>query len=201
MDLNREHLRAMIFYDLKCGLTEQLSLERLQSALEDSAPSRATVFRWFKEFKIGRTNLEDDLRGGRPETAVTAENVWKSEMLVREDPRITYTNIEKILGISSGSVNTILHQHLGVRKLCCRWILRLLSGAEKQARVDWCREMLIRFENRTSRRVSEIVTGDETWIYQYDPESKKQSSVWVFAEGQLPTKLQRPRNVGKKNGS
>ncbi|XP_026329038.1 uncharacterized protein LOC113237013 [Hyposmocoma kahamanoa] len=120
-----------------------------------------------------KTNLEDDLRGGRPETAVTAENVWTSEMLVREDPRITYTNIEKILGISSGSVNTILHQHLGVRKLCCRWIPRLLSGTEKQARVDWCREMLIRFENGTSRRVSEIVTGDETWIYQYDPESKK----------------------------
>lgn len=198
MELNREHLRAMIFYDFKFGLTEKLSLQRLQSALGESAPSRATVFRWFSEFKRGKTNLEDDHRSGRPQTAVTAENVWTTEMMVREDPRITYSDIEKILGVSSGSVNIILHQHLGVRKLCCRWIPRLLSDTEKQARVDWCREMRLRFENGTSRRVSEIITGDETWIYQYDPENKRQSSVWVFSEGKLPTKLQRPRNVGKK---
>ena len=119
-------------------------------------------------------------------------------MMVREDPRITYWDIEKILGVSSGSVNIILHQHLGVRKLCCRWIPLLLSDTEKKARVDWCCEMRLRFENGMSRRVSEIITGDETWIYQYDPENKRQSSVLVFSEGKMPTKLQRPRNVGKK---
>lgn len=198
MELKREHLRAMIYYDFKCGLTEVLSLERLKSALGESAPSRATIFRWFNEFKRGKTNLEDDDRSGRPQTAVTAENVWTTEMLVRDDPRITYRDIENILGISSVSVHTILHEHLGTRKLCCRWIPRLLSETEKEARVDWCREMRLRFENGRSRRVSEIVTGDETWIYQYDPESKKRSSVWVFPDGQLPTKLQRPRNIGKK---
>ncbi|CAH2106453.1 unnamed protein product [Euphydryas editha] len=64
-----------------------------------------------------------------------------TEMMVREDPRITYSDIEKIIGFSSRSVNIILHQHLGMRKLCCRWIQRLLSDTEKQVCVDWCLEM------------------------------------------------------------
>ncbi|CAK1581132.1 unnamed protein product [Parnassius mnemosyne] len=106
-------------------------------------------------------------------------------MLVREDPRITYMDIEKIVGISSGSIHTILHQHLGVRKLCCRWIPRLLFESEKQARVDWWHEIRLRFRNGASRRVSEIVTGDETWIYQYDPENKRQSSVWLYHEANI----------------
>ncbi|CAK1589034.1 unnamed protein product [Parnassius mnemosyne] len=67
MDLNREHLRSMIYYDFKFGLTEQLSLQRLQLALEDSAPSRATIFRWFAEFKRGKINLKDDQRTGAPQ--------------------------------------------------------------------------------------------------------------------------------------
>ena len=30
-----------------------------------------------------------------------------------------------------------------------------------------------------------LVTGDETFVYQYDPETKQQSSVWLF-QGQAP---------------
>ena len=43
----------------------------------------------------------------------------------------------------------------------------------------------------------DIVAGEETWIYQFDLETKRQSSVWVFADEQPPTKVKRPRSVGK----
>ena len=64
--------------------------------------------------------------------------------------------------------------------------------------MEWCREMLRRFNNGTSRRISEIITGDETWIYQYDPETKRQSSVWVFPDDDRPVKVKRAKSVGKK---
>lgn len=50
MEVEREHFGAMILYDFKSGLNESQSLERLQQAFGDIAPSRATVFRWFQEF-------------------------------------------------------------------------------------------------------------------------------------------------------
>lgn len=35
------------------------------------------------------------------------------------------------------------------------------------------------------RDVSEITTGDETWVYKCDPESKGQPSVWNLSKGKL----------------
>lgn len=44
----------------------------------------------------------------------------------------------------------------------------------------------------------DIVTGDESWIYCYEPESKRQSAQWVFKDEEKPTKVRRGRNSGKK---
>jgi len=41
------------------------------------------------------------------------------------------------------------------------------------------------------------VTGDEPWIYAYDPESKQQSTVWVFQGEPNPTKVVRVRSSSK----
>ena len=44
----------------------------------------------------------------------------------------------------------------------------------------------------------DIVTNDESWIYCYEPESKRQSSEWVFPDQPNPTKVKRSRSAGKK---
>ena len=75
MELESEHFRSMILYDFKCGLNESQTLERLIQAFGDLVPSRATVFRWFAEFKRGRTSLKDEERSGRPTSIVTEENI------------------------------------------------------------------------------------------------------------------------------
>lgn len=41
----------------------------------DEGPSKATVHRWYNEFKCGRLTLRDIQRSGRPLTAVTKENL------------------------------------------------------------------------------------------------------------------------------
>ncbi|UYV85039.1 K02A2.6-like [Cordylochernes scorpioides] len=80
MELTRESLRDMIFYDYKSNLTSKESHERLMKALGDKAPSIRTVLNWFNEFKFGKTNLEDEPLSGRPPTGVTQEkNELKKE--------------------------------------------------------------------------------------------------------------------------
>ena len=50
MELNREHFRAIIFYNFRPELTEQQCIDELNSIFGDEAPSRNTVYRWQGEF-------------------------------------------------------------------------------------------------------------------------------------------------------
>ncbi|CAH2009091.1 unnamed protein product, partial [Acanthoscelides obtectus] len=124
----------------------------------NEAPHQSTISRWYGEFKRGRVSLSDDFRVGAPETAVTQENVDDLRKLIIEERHVTYREIEASLKISKTSVQKILHAELGVRKLVSRWIPHL------------------------------IVSGDESWIYCYEPENKRQSAVWMFQGEEKPTK-------------
>lgn len=198
MELTREHWRAMIFYDFKSGLNQSESIDRLHKAFGDDAPSRATVFDWYAEFKRGRQHLQDDSHPGRPATAVTAKHIAAVRDLVEEDPRTTKHFIQDQLGIGSAALDEILHQHLGLRKVVARWVPHSLTSEQRQVRVEWCKDILKRFDGGKSKRIYDVITGDETWIYQYDPLTKAQSAEWVFPDDQLPTKVHRVKSVGKQ---
>ncbi|CAH2016515.1 unnamed protein product [Acanthoscelides obtectus] len=63
----------------------------------------------------------------------------------------------------------------------------------------WCQKTLDRFNSGNSKNVYSIVSsGDESWIYCYKPENKRQSAVWVFQSEEKPTKVIRSRSVSKK---
>ena len=49
--------------------------------------------------------------------------------------------------------------------------------SRSEERVDWCTHKLRKFDGGRFPRFLDIVTGDKTWEYQYDPEMKKQSVV------------------------
>ena len=94
------------------------------------------------------------------------------ESLIKKNPEMTYAEIHYIMKTPSGSLTRILHDCLGVRKRCARWVPHKLSEEQKWCRVDWRTHMLRKFAGGRSPRVWDIVSGDETWVYQYDPETK-----------------------------
>ena len=198
MKLEKEHWRAMIFYDFKSGLKQQDCLERLMNAFGAQAPSRATVYNWFAEFRRHRETLQDAERSGRPCSATTEENVTAVQKLVEDDARITTAFIAAQLQISVGTVSTILHDSLGLSKVSCRWIPHILTTDQKRQRVSWCQSMLRRFDGGESRAVCDIVSGDETWVYTFDPESKQQSFQWTPVGSPPPLKAARSRSVTKQ---
>ncbi|CAH1982627.1 unnamed protein product [Acanthoscelides obtectus] len=90
------------------------------------------------------------------------------------------------------SIQQILHEELGVRKLVSRWIPHLLTEEHKAARVNWCQKTLDRFNIGNSKNVYSIVSGDELWIYCYKPEnkppvSKKMVATFVSKAGHIAT--------------
>ena len=111
-----------------------------------SAPSYAQVKFWVGEFKRGRTSLKDEARSGRPLDATDEEMCKKVLDLVYSDRRIQVAEIAQALSISHGSVSTILHDRLGMRKLTARWVPKSLSDQQMATRASVCSALLKRFE-------------------------------------------------------
>ncbi|GBP29223.1 hypothetical protein EVAR_20586_1 [Eumeta japonica] len=60
--------------------------------------------------------------------------------------------------------------------------------------------MMQRFASGDSNPVYDIITGDESCIYCYNSETKRQSTQKIFSFEKLPIKVKRGRSVGKKDG-
>jgi len=160
MELSRKNVRAMIYYDFRRGLTRQQCIDQLNSTFGEEAPSFATVKRWYNEFYRGRPSLNDEYREGRPKSVVVPETIDAVQHMINQDRHVTYCEIETSLGISPTSIHKILHEHLAVKKVCCRWIPHNLTKVQKDARVDWCKKMIKKFKGGASKEVYKIVTGD-----------------------------------------
>ncbi|GBP22511.1 Mariner Mos1 transposase [Eumeta japonica] len=85
-----------------------------------------------------------------------------------------------------------------MKNLCSLWIPHILIKAQITERVTWCNVLLIRFKEWAKDLAWDIVTGDEPWIYCYDPKTKQQSTVWVYRDESKPTKVERERSASKR---
>ena len=94
----------------------------LRKVYGDDNLSDSTIRRWSLLFREGQQSVDDDPRTGRPTTATTQTNIEKIKEIINEDPHITLNSIALRVDISKGKVHEIIHNHLGMRKLCARWI-------------------------------------------------------------------------------
>ena len=85
---------------------EQHSTKRFCFCLKHTASEtyaklpRATVFRWFKDFKDGRDLCVKEGGPGVTASAVTEVNINTASVSVHEDRQITLRNLSKALRIS-----------------------------------------------------------------------------------------------------
>lgn len=196
-EIDKIKYRAVIeFLTLEAVCAKEIH-ERLVNVYGDLSPSYSTVKRWAVETKCGRRSLGDDPRSGRPATAVTEENAAALEAMIKEDRRITVLEMSQTLSISIGSVESLLHDHLNMNKVCARWVPRMLTDAMKLNRLEKSRENLALMEASMADFEKRIVTGDETWVYHYDPECKQQSKEWKHPSSPTPKKFKAAKSAGK----
>ena len=151
---------------------------------------------WVRNFKSGFFSVMDEPREGRPTSVVTEKNVSTVEKLVKEDRRITVEQLASETRISVGSVEKILHDHLNLNKVSARWVPRLLTADQKKERADCCKHLL-RLEANDDLFFEKIVTMDETWIYQFDPEPKNAPMQWKRPSSPPPKKTKVTQSSGK----
>ena len=113
----------------------------------------------------------------------------KVQDLVYSDRRIQMEEIAQALGISHGSVSTIVHDHLGMHKLTARWVPKSLSDEQMATTASVCSALLKRFRSKDDFLLR-LVTVDETWVHYYEPENKAESRQWVGPGSPRPKEVQ-----------
>ena len=169
-DLTEQRL-ALKFMQ-KEGKTAVKAYARLQVVYGVQCMSRARAFAWFKRFKDGRMSTDNDTHSSRTATAVNDENIAKVNELIRGDRRVSVRDIMSSVNIGAKAANEIIHNCLGYSKVCARWVPRQLTDDHKENHFNICAELFEQYDHEGDGYLRRIITGDETWIHQFEPESK-----------------------------
>ena len=149
--------------------------------------SMRTVFRWVKAFKAGKFSVEDDTHPGRPKTSVTKANIAAVKIVVEQDAQLPVKDIASCTGISEDSVQTIyLKKRLDLRKVCARWVPHLLTEEQKTQHLKCARELLKTYKGCNSLVISNLLTGDETWVHMSEPQRRADNKQWKRKDKKRP---------------
>ena len=157
--------------------------------------SRACAFEWHKRFREGREECEDDQRSGRPVTSRTDSNIDRVKQLVRVDRRLTARMISEELFIGRDTMWKILTENLEMRK-CAKMVPKILSEYRKQRRFTDFQDITERLEAEPDL-LNSVITGNETWVFEYDPETKRQSRKWKSYGSSRPVKARTSKSKVK----
>jgi len=192
--ISKIEIRAAIKFCFKLKKTAKETLELIQTAYGEEGMSRKNVMKWFNFFKEGREDIQDDARTGRPKEARTPENIQIVADLLKGDRCLSTRLIGDMVGLSKDTVHSILVEDLGKKKVCARFVPHMLTEDQKDARVEHCKDMKETADSDPNF-LKNIVTGDESWCFRYEPTTKRQSAAWKGSNSPTPKKsrLQKSR--------
>jgi len=152
---------------------------------------RSTVSHWATCFCEGRVTINDDQSPGRLKTSTDELSVKLVAYFLAQDRRATCEEISRATGILPTSVFRILTNDLQKRKICARWVPHCLAAEQKQKHLEIATLLKQRFNIQGQAFLYQIVTTDETWIRDFEPELKLQSNEWRSRTSPRPKKFQR----------
>ena len=111
--------------------------------------------------------------------------------------QVSVRRLAEELAIPKTIIHEIMNNHMGMKKVCTRWVPKFFTPIQRANRVDCCQELLQLSELNPVKFSDCIVTGDESWTQHYDPLSQLEAKVWKRLGEQTPTRLYQERSAGK----
>ncbi|XP_064119006.1 protein GVQW3-like [Macrobrachium nipponense] len=134
--LERIKQRYCIKFCYKLGDTQVQTIQKIQQAFGDEAMGITQIKECYNCFKQGQTSVESKPRSGRPSTSRNVKFVENVRRKVEDDRHITIKEITEEVGISTGSVHTILTEDLAMRRVSAKFVPKLLVEEQKQLRLE-----------------------------------------------------------------
>ncbi|GFV13250.1 histone-lysine N-methyltransferase SETMAR [Trichonephila clavipes] len=140
--------------------------------------NRQNVTKWCRHLSEGRTDVHDEQRTNRP-SVISDVLLQKTEESIRVNEHLKFKELHQIIPeVSMTTIYEFVTVKLGYRKLCERWVPKMLTEEHKMKRLGFALDFHTRYTEASDEFLDHIVTDDETWVYHYTSESKQQSMQW-----------------------
>ena len=102
------------------------------TAFRPSCMNRASVSKWHKRFKEAREFVRDDERRGRSKEVRTPELIGQMKNFMDKDRRVSIDPISAQFDVNVGTVYTIISEELKTRKICTKFVPRVVREDQKK---------------------------------------------------------------------
>ena len=154
---------------------------------------------WLTEFNNPERAFEDAPGMGRPSTITTNQNIEPVERILMPDRQVSLRRLAYELVVPKTTVHEIIDNQFAMKKVCTWWLPTLVTPIQRQQSCGLLSRAPVRERSKSGQLFFDfILTGDESWIHQYDPLSQLEAKVWKKSDQQTPpTRLDQGRSAGK----
>lgn len=188
--------RINLFFCFKLGWSHQEARNALKLVFGDQIFHPSQTRRWYSAFQNGRTNLVDLQRAPKGRSGRSDNNIQTVRNLVQTDRSLTVAAIARQSGLPHSCVHCILKDDLHLSLRCAKLLPAVLTPRHIIERFNHSKAMLENVRAKPSF-LKKIVTMDESWVYQFDQELKRQKSQWLTKEDPCPVHPRRMMSVKK----
>ena len=140
--------------------------------------------------------MRDDERCGRSKEVNRPELIGQIKNFMDKNRHVSIETISAQFDVSVGTVHTIIREELKMWKICAKFVARVLREDQKKRCCHDSRE-IVELINSDPAVLDARVTCDESWIYCYDPETKRPSCQWKYAGSPRPKKARQSKFTHK----
>jgi len=126
--------RANIKFGFKIGKTFTETFQLMKQVYGDDCLSRSRVHEWFQRFQS--EDINDDEHVGQPKSVITENSIETVREFIKNQPKSSLKFMEIELNISKTSIYRILNEHLGLQKVCARFVPHKLTDVQKLLRIQ-----------------------------------------------------------------
>ncbi|GFW79741.1 HTH_48 domain-containing protein [Trichonephila clavipes] len=134
-----------------------------------------------------RQSGNSDPRSGHPFISFNEDKIAQVKAVVHSDCRLTVRKIAQECHISVGACDEILRKDLNMRRVSAKFVPRLRTEDQQFQRLTTSSDFF-QGPSDDPEFMKLIITGDESWVYGYDPDTKQQSSQWKTPGSPRPKK-------------
>ena len=184
--------RSVIEFLTAEGCSAANIYDRMKSVFGNMCISDSAVRKWVRYFRAEdptETTVLDRKRPGRPLFASDTVHQEAVDCMIRSNGRVKQNVFANEVGILKELVHHIVTHLLGYRKVSARWVPRQLTLEMKTQRKEMCIHLLKRYNKEGEAFLERVVTGDESWVHHFNPESIVQSMEYRHKTSPSPSKF------------